>query len=364
MRVVVDAVFDDDEPVALTELVDLTGLSRPTLTQTLRLMTAFGLVEQRSGRPASGIGRPLSVYHPLRSHHEYCVVVIAYSWFDIAIADAFGQIVMAERTDIREGESLASQVAEHVDHMVGAREPGTMAVIIAVMGIVHEGKIVNSSRHPELAEPGVLDAMGGPVTTRWPNAGVMVGNDAKLAARWMYRQAVASGVEASLVLAVHMNVAVGCGIVIHGEILDGAHGAAGEIYLEVDNKFHEAERRLWEAVDRLGRSWKSCFTDAGAGDHEAVAAAAEIARCVADGLRPIVLALDPDTILIGGPLANAGENLRQIFEREIGEVSLTAPRVILSPHSEAAVRDGALMVAIDRMRDRLVEQLGEGRKLV
>lgn len=356
-RTVVDAVFADESSVALSELVDLTGLSRPTLTQTLRLMTAIGLVTHGSDRPASGIGRPLSVYRPLPEHHELCVVVVGFHWVEVAVADVFGRVILTEREDLVTGVPLAQQVAAVLERTIDGRRTTTMGAVIAVMGIVHQGGVVHSSRHPELGDPATIEAIRAPILSRWPEADIVVRNDAKLAAEWMYRRASASGAEVGLVLAVHMNVSVGCGIVIDGQILEGAHGAAGEVYLESDNKFHEAERALWTGIERLGRSVHQIYRDAGQGDPEAQEVTSQMATCVAHGLRPIVLALDPDTVLVGGPLAQAGQSLRDVFEKEIREVSLTAPKVLLSPDSETAVRDGAMMVAIDRMRDRLVEQL-------
>ena len=90
---------------------------------------------------------------------------------------------------------------------------------------------------------------------------------------------------------------------------------------------------------------------------QALKVAREVGRWLALGVRSTTLALDPEVVVLGGPLSACGEALRSVFVDALGDVSLTPPEVVLVASSGDAVHRGALLVASDRARTRLVEAL-------
>ena len=70
-----------------------------------------------------------------------------------------------------------------------------------------------------------------------------------------------------------------------------------------------------------------------------------------------MLALNPDSLVIGGGIARAGDLLTRCIQRHLEELTLHAPAVELSTLAQDAVVTGALQVAHDDLwRDLLSAQ--------
>ncbi|MDA8283686.1 MAG: ROK family protein [Actinomycetota bacterium] len=227
-----------------------------------------------------------------------------------------------------------------IRNAVSGSEP--VAIGVGVPGLVDTGGVLVSSPHlPGLAGT-PLAAL---VREAWPDAAVWVGNDATAAA-WA-EAAAGAGRGASDVLTVTLGTGIGGGIVSGGRLQEGARRFAGEWgHMVVDPHGPPCpcgQRGCWERFasgDGLGRLAREAAyagrLDLAGGDPEAVrgehvtaAAAAgdagalavmqELAWWLALGLANLANIFDPEVIVLGGGLVDAGEVLvaptREVFPR-------------------------------------------------
>lgn len=229
------------------------------------------------------------------------------------------------------------------------------AVGLGVAGLAHRSGLVHYS--PNL--PGLVeyplgselgDALGFPVTLL---------NDATAGTWAEARQGAGRG--AATFAHVALGTGIGCGFVVDGSLVEGAHGFAGEaghMVIDVDGPAHiTGQRGPWEyyaSGNALGRQAREAASagrfDAGvalAGSVEAitglhVAAAMEagdddaahlfdtFCRWVAIGCANLVMVIDPSRIVIGGGLSGIGQPLAD-------GVAAWMPEVILGSAHRPAI---------------------------
>lgn len=127
---------------------------------------------------------------------------------------------------------------------------------------------------------------------------------------------------------VYLSIGTGlaAGLVLEGRLRRGDHGAAGEvghIPVDPDGVLCECgQRGCLETIasgSALATAWPSegqvpaaqaLFAAAQSGDAKAVAVRGEFAAGVASAIRVLALAVDPRTVVLGGGVAQLGEQLR------------------------------------------------------
>jgi glucokinase len=232
-----------------------------------------------------------------------------------------------------EGPDVVAAIVRVVDELAAAR-PG--AVGVGVPGLVDAGGTLRFSPHL----PGLV---GLPLTDdlrhRWPGAALWSGNDAT-AAGWA-EHAVGAARGVSEMLMVTLGTGIGGGIVTGGRVREGAHRFAGEFgHMVIDPHGPLCpcgQRGCWEryasgsGLGLLGREAAIAghlprVVDLAGGDaedvrgeHVTVAAAegdapaldvlARFAWWLALGLANLANILDPEVIVLGGGLVDAGEVL-------------------------------------------------------
>ena len=209
---------------------------------------------------------------------------------------------------------LLAEVATHLQAAAGAPS----AVGVGAPGLVTpDGDLALAPNLPGVHDLALRrrlsEALGVPVA---------VENDAATAA-WAEFSCGAAAAAHSM-LAVTLGTGVGGGIVLDGQLVRGAHGFAAEIgHMIVRHDGRECvcgKRGCWEAyasgralgrlaVDRLGIDGEQATAAALAGDPDATAVVAEYASDVALGLGNLIEVLDPETVVIGGGLVEAGDVL-------------------------------------------------------
>jgi glucokinase len=173
-------------------------------------------------------------------------------------------------------------------------------------------------------------------------------------------------------------------VLVGGELHRGAHGAAGEIgYLPIDDEPEAPEfgagRFEWaaggRAYARLGAraaatpggralldlaggdparvSAETVFAAAARGDRAAADIVAVLAARLGRGIAGVATVLDPDLVVLGGGLANAGPALLHPVERAVREHTPVPPRVALSTLGDQSVALGAVRLALDAADARL-----------
>ncbi|MBO0847454.1 MAG: ROK family protein [Nocardioides sp.] len=222
-----------------------------------------------------------------------------------------------------------------------ATEPGREGVIATTAGVVETLRRATGYARPTmvgLGMPGLVDAGRGAVRHAvnlgvdgdWFPVGdmladrigvpVAVENDVNVAA--LGARALSAS-DDLVYLAIGTGLAAG--LVLDGVLRRGGHGAAGEIgHVPVDPEGARCgcgQRGCLETVasgSALAAAWpsqgvasaQSVFAAAEDGDVRAVSVRDRFAGGVAEAVRLLALAVDPDTIVLGGGVSHLGEPLR------------------------------------------------------
>ena len=189
--------------------------------------------------------------------------------------------------------------------------------------------------------PGVIDPASGALVGRTPHlphwdslplralliehlgADLVVENDANLAALAEHRVGAARGARVSLTITV--GTGIGCGVIVEGRVLRGAHGGAGELgHLPLDGRFAcrcgvpgcvEPECSGSGLVARAAEvglaapDAAAVFAAAAAGDPRATRLIERMSDRLGALIAAAVQLLDPEVVVIGGGVSNAGEAL-------------------------------------------------------
>lgn len=311
----------DGGPAGVSELSRATGLSRPTIDTALVRLIARGLVapEVRS-EDAARTGRPPRLHRFVGEAAYIAGVDARADTTRVAIADLSGLIVARVERDATVGADAAARL-QLIAGLVGeALALANIAprrlrcALVAVPGVVGvDGRVVASEAFVEwegLDIAGRLEELIG--------CSVVLDNDIKLAALAEHRWGAAR--LAQDVLFFHIGSKVSSGMVLDGRLRRGRHNAAGELnranmHLPLDE---DGFLRWSSAPD--GRS---VLRAAGAGDPDAVAERDAFVEGLATLIALFAQGIDPDCVVVGGPLSQAGD-------------------VLLAPLREAVARRTAL----------------------
>ncbi|MFI6347815.1 ROK family protein [Streptomyces sp. NPDC050560] len=240
------------------------------------------------------------------------------------------------------------------------RERGTDAVVAAILGFAEELRGLGEQRYGEpaaaagVAVPGVVNAATGTavysanlgwrdlplrdlLSARLAGVPVALGHDVRTGGLAEGRVGAGRGADRFLFVALGTGIAGAIGI--EGRVEPGAHGSAGEIghiVIRPDGPLCDCGQR--GCLERLAsaaavsRAWAAASGDPdadAAGCARAVAAGDPRARAVWDdtvdalaaGLVTGLSLLDPDVLILGGGLAEAGDTLftplRAAVERRV-----------------------------------------------
>lgn len=206
---------------------------------------------------------------------------------------------------------------------------------------------------------------------------IAVGNDAKTAALGEYRK---GGWEAyhSMVL-ITLGTAVGGAVILDGQVLSGAFGAAGELsHIQVDphetepcacgrcghlQQYVSTEAILKRYRQRCGcsaevpndLSVKDIFDAARSGERTALETIDEMAEKLGSAMAAVSCVIDPELYLIGGGISKAGEflleKLRAEFKKQAVPVSAAARIEAAKMGNDAGIW-GAMYLVRDFSADR------------
>ncbi|MBZ5737958.1 ROK family protein [Nocardioides mangrovi] len=166
-------------------------------------------------------------------------------------------------------------------------------------------------------------------------AQVVVENDVNVAS---LGAAALSGEDDLVYLSIGTGLAAG--LVLDGRLRRGVHGAAGEIgHVPVDPMgvyCQCGQRGCLETVasgSAIAAAWPSTdlppaqalFAAAQAGDEKAIAVRDRFAVGVAEAIRVLSLAVDPRTIVVGGGVAQLGDQLRAVVAAALLDQAASSP---------------------------------------
>ncbi|MCW5253669.1 MULTISPECIES: ROK family transcriptional regulator [unclassified Streptomyces] len=343
----------------LTEITRVTGLSRPTVEGVVEGLIESGLVVEtapdegtarRQGRPARRFRFRAEAGHLLGLEIGPHRVAALLSGLDGRVIGAQAKEVDVTATADERLERLRTAVAELL-RRAGVPRGSLRAVGAATPGIVEaDGMVRLSTALPEWSGLPLGERL-----SRSFKCPVLVENDANAAAVAEHWKGAAT--ESNDVVFVLAGLSPGAGALIGGRLHRGYGGAAGEIgALHLLGRGVTPETLLSTTDEPLHpldeQAVAQVFKDARGGDQRAQAAVERFLQRLVHDVAALVLALDPELVVVGGWAAGLDGVLGPLRE-ELARFCLRPPRVTLSMLGEAAVATGALRLALDHVEEQL-----------
>ncbi|WP_242886426.1 ROK family transcriptional regulator [Actinomadura litoris] len=354
----------------LTEVANLVGLSRPTTEGVIGALAERGLVAEAAPRQGTGLGRPARRYR-FRAEAGYALgIEIDAHRVRLMVADLAGEVVGGHRADL----DVAGTPAERITAVRAA-----VKACLASTGIARQDLRAVAAGTPGVVSPDGTIAFC-TVVPGWEGVNlarelarsfscpVMVDNDANLAAlaeRWR-----GAAREADDVICVHAGLHTGIGALIGGRLHRGRYGAAGEIGMLPELGLRDTTAGLITGSDVGPEAALAALAGiaaagpalddaervlavAGWGGAEAQAVVERLAGRMSRGIAAMALALDPEVIVVGGPLIRAGDLLIAELRRQVRPLCLSPVRIEASELGDESVGLGALRLALDRIDEDL-----------
>jgi glucokinase len=287
------------------------------------------------------------------------VLAIDFGGTKIALGTASpgGRMLETDRLETHAAggaEQALGRALERAAEIVAAT-PGRCAAVAAVSpGVVRADGVMLAPNVPgwgELALPARLrEALGVELTA--------VGNDVKAAALAELRWGSLRGADPGLLLNLGTGVAIG--VVAGGEVLAGAHGAAGEVgysLLGWDGAGAAVGRAPLEELaggralgERAGRVIGTAVSAADAFRHDDPAVRAlvdEAMDALALMLANVAIAIDPARIAVGGGLMRSADVVLPALAARLEHAVPFPPEVVAARFTEDGALRGAMALAVD-----------------
>jgi predicted NBD/HSP70 family sugar kinase len=351
------------------QLVERTGLSKPTASQLLARLEALGLVTVTG--TAAGARGPSAQVYAIEATAGYAMGVdVSPGSARAGVADLTGQVQgLADGTvDARRSADPVAEVAAVVRAAArAARVPlrRVAHLVVASPGVHDDARdVLRHAEHmPAWARPGLRAALEAEL-----HVPVQVENDVNVVAVAERVRGAAVGTDSFALLW----VAGGLGLAIDlgGRVHRGATGGAGEVgYMPLPG--FAAERSggrpvnfqslvSEQAVQTLARHHGIRAGNAAASVRRAADLAAtgaggpfldELAERLATGIAIVVAVIDPRMVVLAGDTAVAGgEELRSRIERRLRHLTPLRPRLALTAITGTPVLAGALEVGLAATR--------------
>ncbi|MEV4557851.1 ROK family transcriptional regulator [Kitasatospora sp. NPDC049285] len=359
-------------PASRAQLARDTGLSKPTVSAALASLEQAGLARE-AGTVAPERGRTAVLYRADPTAGYVLGIDVGRARLRVAVADLAGTVVARRNVANRgrTGTAVATALVATAREAVAEAGLGDGDVVRAVIGSPgvwdERRRIIRHAAHlPGWAKPGLLDGIVEGLGTE-----VAVGNDANLAALGEYTFGAGAG--ASVFAYLLVGTGLGVGVVRGGELLTGAHGAAGEIGMlklpwgsaevtdgQVSLEEVVAADSVVRTAQQLGMAGPltaaRVFAAARGGDPTALRAVELSAEQLAFAVAVVATVIDPEVVVIGGGLGRSADLLLPPLDEALRRSCALRPRLVASALGEDAVLLGAVATALDTARLAVFER--------
>jgi glucokinase len=319
-------ILRDGKPRTRTELAAITGLARSTIGLRIDALMRLGLVGAIGDAISTG-GRPSAQFALAASGRVVLGIDVGASHVRAAISDLTGRILAetAESIPVADGPvRVLTWVAETAAELL-ARIGRAPADLLAV-GIGVPGPVEHSTGRP--TNPPIMPGWDRFDVPGWLrnvfDVPVLVDNDVNVMA---LGERELAWPDANHLIFVKVATGIGSGVISGGLLQRGAQGTAGDIgHVYVargkDVPCHCGNRGCLEAL-ASGRARAGVLSEGGLtasnsqdvvelvkrGNLEAIQAVRQAGRDIGEVLTTCVSLINPEAIVIGGALAQAGEHL-------------------------------------------------------
>ena len=342
------------------ELAAETGISKPTVGESVRRLAEIGLVQDTGERTPGGRGRGrVGSYYALAPDVGTALAIsIGPEGVTAQYVDAYGDVLSRTRHEI--GRPARPEEIAAALRTAARPRPGTgtgtavkprLAVVSAADPVDRRtGRLVHLPQSPFLL--GELDAVE--TLSPYVDGPVTVDNDVNWAAR-AERDHTPSGALDHFAY-VFLGEGLGCAIVSDGEVRRGSAGLAGEIAHILTPGPHGGAVPLIEVFGELGlRQADSTaidverLTDAVTGPGpQAAAVRAALGQAINAVIAALIALTDPETVVIGGPWGTHPAILEAV-----AAAAALLPRRVPTRAAELTLEPaltGARTDAVDRLR--------------
>jgi len=368
-RTVLDAIRRR-APISRAEISRTVGISKPTVSGALQSLLEAGLVrkaEANSGGPSYGA----TFFEPVPDAALALGLDLGARFLRGAICDLPGRVCARQDielagADVRGVLELATNLRDRLIAVCGLDAEAIHGAVVGVPGVVlPDGDEVHLAENVH----GLEGMPIGAELERRLGMRVTVENDVNLAAvgeRW---RGVARGVEDFVFLSI--GTGLGAGVVLHGELHRGNHGAAGEVDYALGGGIERQSDPCAEALSAYAQELaappgagttlappfdvRSIFAAARAGDRMGRAVVEEEARRIALHIAPIAAVADVELVVVGGGIGANGDLLLAPVRALLKELLPYPPRVEVSSLGDAAVLSGALAIGREAALDGVFE---------
>lgn len=344
----------DGPPLTTNAIAQVTALSRPTVRGIVTALVADGRLTLDGQDATRTGGRPAQRYAFDFDAGRLAGIHIDSHGISVRITDLGGNLLAdAHRPTpaaLDPDERLREAAGLVREHLPAGGSP-LWAAGVGTPGIVDaRGSVRLSVAIHQWSGVHLADRLH--ELLRCP---VVAMKDTNLAVLAEHRIGAARGT--SDVLYVHLDNRLGVGILVNGKPFTGRTGAAGEIGRHPSLGWEDTPAKLGggsgAAPPDPGEAAHLVFTRARHGDPAAQATVDSYARAVADGIGAMVLAVDPQLIVLGGALAGAGPAVLEAVREQLTGICYEVPPLTLSALSAGAVAVGGVEAARDLVRGRL-----------
>lgn len=352
------------------ELMSQTGLGRSTVSQRVDELLELDLVREVGDGTSTG-GRPPATL--MFNSDAGCVfaVDLGATHSRVAITDLAGQTLAEERDDIeiaRGPDEVLSWVEARFVSLL--HETNESADRVRAIGMGVPGPVEFATGRP--VSPPIMPGWDGfPIPERLRqrhDVPVLVDNDVNLMAlgeQWT------NWPECRHLLFIKLGTGIGCGIVVDGGVYRGAQGAAGDIghirLAEHDDVLCECGNTGCLEAVASGRALARRLTEAGieaensrdvvriarAHNPDAVRLVRQAGRWIGEVLAALVNALNPHTIVLGGDLDEAHEQVlagvREVVYQRSTPLATRHLEIVRSSLQDRAGVVGGAVLAIEHI---------------
>lgn len=349
-----------------TELAELTGLSKPTVSSAMSVLEGAGLVRV-SGHRVGVPGPSAALYEFAPDAGHVLALDVGHRYLRGAVCDLTGDALARLEVKSPAGGTRAAvaemiALSKKLTQMAKVPRRGVTQTVIGTPGVfnaeddsIRLAGSLSGWEHPSVIRD-LRIALG---------QNMMVENDVNAAA--LAEQAHGLGKDVDSFAFVSVGTGVGMGLILDGKLRRGAHRVAGEIgYLPLDDDAstdeRDARRRgrleasasaagVVRAARRAGMrgavTAERVFAAAAKGEPRAEAVVASEAIMVAKVICSVVAVADPELVVIGGGIGRAVGFVDRV-RSELEHISPAMPDLRVSALGNNAVVDGCLAAGLTR----------------
>ncbi|MBW9092797.1 ROK family protein [Microbacterium jejuense] len=345
-------------PQTLRELASSSGLSRTAVDAVASDLVAMGWLTASDDTQVRTVGRPAMTYRVPADVGCLLSVDIGANHVFAVLTDLSGAVLGQSTAAVREDDAAADRIAATLtvcDDLLAAHGRDRSAPWIVVIG-----------------SPGAIGADGRVLHFGGTGMPGWIGLDLRERFAWEFEGAVL--VEGDVPLGAHAELTFGaargredvvyvlCGrrtsgaAIVGGRVHRGVHGAAGTVGEIPELKWAELNEQYGRhALGTPRPSREQIFEMARSGDPSAIEAVTEFADDLAAGAAAMVLAIDPELLVIGGGSAPGADVFLDRFTETLGRICPLVPAVAVSALGSEAVALGGISLAT-RHLDAVLEE--------